>query len=54
LVAQAKRIISKEEVILMESKIVAALNYEIARENTVYSRIAKMLPASNPEKLEEC
>ena len=31
----------------MESKIVAALNYDIARENTVYSRISKILPISN-------
>lgn len=47
LTSHAKRIISKEEVILTEGRIVAALNYEIAKENTVYSRISKIMPLTN-------
>jgi hypothetical protein len=54
MIARCRRPPSREEVIVLEARIVAAFDYEVAIPSTAYTRTAQILGDCHAEKLEEC
>lgn len=54
LLARCQRSTSKEELIELEARVVAALDYQLALEHTPYSQVSQVLGALHGERLGEC
>lgn len=54
MIARCQRMIKKEEIIEMEGKIIAALDYQTALEDTPYTLINKMLGKTQGDRLADC
>lgn len=54
MIARCQRMIKKEEIIEMEGKIIAALDYNTALEETPYTLISKILGKVQEDRLPDC
>lgn len=54
MITRCQRMIKKEEIIEMEGKIIAALGYETALEDTPYTLISKILGNTQGDRLVDC
>ncbi len=54
LLSRCKDSVSKEEIIAIEARIVAAFDYDIAFPTTTYTLISSILGQLNKDKMEEC
>jgi hypothetical protein len=54
LLARCQRPANKDEIIALEARITAALDYELALDHTPYSQVALILGALHGERLGEC
>lgn len=54
MIARCQRMINKEEIIEMEGRIIAALEYNTALEDTPYTLISRILGKTQGERLVDC
>jgi hypothetical protein len=54
LLARCQRPTPKDDIIALEARLTAALNYELALEHTPYSQVALVLGALHAERVGEC